>query len=143
MRRSICYCEPAAALAGEVNTWKFIFTPAANLPKGTKLKFDMDTKGRNIDWEIPDTDLKSDRNVIYAKLDSGKVIQAKKIQMPDLMAPQFEFTLPQELQAGKNFVIFVGAPGDSTQKKFQGPWEYGPNSCTKKALFSSNNRPFR
>src|SRR5947207_2102390 len=40
MRRSICYCEPAQALAGEYNTWNFVYTSSTSLPKGTKFKFD-------------------------------------------------------------------------------------------------------
>ena len=49
MRRSICYCEPASALAGEVRTWKFVYTTASHLPKGAKLRFDLESRGRPID----------------------------------------------------------------------------------------------
>ena len=58
MRRSICYCEPNYASAGESRTWKFIYTPSATLPKGTRLKFDLQSKGREIDWQIPSVNLK-------------------------------------------------------------------------------------
>lgn len=117
MRRSVCYCEPSTALAGEVNTWKFIYTSAVNLPKGTKLKFDLESKGRNIDWEIPTANLKDTSNVIYAKLDNGKILQAKEIDIPDSLAPHFEFTLTSELAAGKNFIIVIGSPRQDAGKK--------------------------
>lgn len=110
MRRSICYCEPAQAIAGEVSTWKFIYTTAVTLPKGTKLKFDIVSKGRGIDWEVPTADLKKASNVIYAKLDNGKQIQAKEIAVPDSFTPQYEFILPSELSIGANFTIYVGSP---------------------------------
>ncbi len=51
MRRSICHCEPAQALAGEINTWKFVYTLSSALPKGTVMRFDMLSDGRSIDWE--------------------------------------------------------------------------------------------
>lgn len=110
MRRSICYCEPTTATAGEANTWKFIYTSAVSLPKNTKLKFDLMSKGRDIDWEIPTANLKKSGNVIYAHTENGKVIQAKEVEIPDSFAPQYEFILPQALPAGSNFVIVVGHP---------------------------------
>lgn len=110
MRRSICYCEPSTAQAGEVNTWKFIYTTSVPLPKGTKLKFDLSTKGRDIDWEVPNTNLKSASNVIYARTDNGKVIQAKEIEVPESFTPNYEFVLPSAIDAGENFMIFIGSP---------------------------------
>ncbi len=53
MRRSNCDCEPNQGRAGEVNTWKFMYTTTTALTKGTRLKFDLQSKGRDIDWEIP------------------------------------------------------------------------------------------
>lgn len=111
MRRSICYCEPTAAKAGEVNTWKFIYTSATSLPKGTRLKFDMQSTGRDIDWEIPTANIKKGSNVIYAELDNRKIIQAKEIPSAQGFTPDFEFILPSALEAGSNFTIVVGAPG--------------------------------
>jgi len=115
MRRSICYCEPSSALAGEVGTWKFIYTSAVALPKNTRLKFDLMSKGRDIDWEVPTANLKKTRNVIYALLDNGKLLQAKEIEAPDRFTPQYEFVLPQELEAGSNFTIVAGAPKDDKE----------------------------
>lgn len=112
MRRSICYCEPNVAFAGEVNTWKFIYTSSISLPKGTKLKFDLFSKGRDIDWEIPTANLKKTSNVIFAQLENGKILQAKEIETPDSFVPQFEFTLTSELEAGSNFTIIVGSAKD-------------------------------
>ena len=58
MRRSICHCEPSYASAGEIRTWKFIYTPSNNLPKGARLKFDLQSKRREIDWQIPTSNLR-------------------------------------------------------------------------------------
>jgi len=118
MRRSICYCEPSHAVAGETGTWKFIFTPSAPLPKGTRLKFDLMSKGREIDWETPEANLKKSGGVIYAVLPQHKnrVIQAKEIEVPDSYVPQYEFILPVQVEAGRNIVIILGS-SDGTKKK--------------------------
>lgn len=114
MRRSICYSEPARAEAGEVNTWKFTYTPANPLPKGARLKLDIMSTGRDIDWELPTINLKEARNVIYAKMEGSKAIQAKEIEYEDRYNPDYEFILPAELEAGQPFTIFIGSPkGDS------------------------------
>lgn len=110
MRRSICYCEPNVALAGEVNTWKFIYTPSIDLPKGAKLKFDLQSKGRDIDWQIPTANPKKSNNIIYAELENRKTIPAKEIETPDSFVPSFEFVLPAKLDAGSTFTIVVGSP---------------------------------
>ena len=110
MRRSICYCDPAQAQAGEVNTWKFIYTTSVALPKGTRVKFDTLSKGRDIDWQIPSSNLKKTSNVIFAFTDNGKILQAKEIETPDSFAPVYEFILPSAIEVGGNFTIVVGSP---------------------------------
>lgn len=132
MRRSICYCEPAFAQAGEVNTWKFVYTAASPLPKGTRLKFDMVSKGRDIDWEIPSSNVKKAANVIYAKLDNGKMIIAKEIISSQNFTPDFEFILPVPLETGSNFTIFVGS---SDLKKAQ-------KNGNRAQTHSQRRRPF-
>lgn len=117
MRRSICYCEPAYAQAGKVNTWKFVYTSATNLPKGTRFKFDMLSKGRDIDWEIPSSNLKKGTNVIYAELENGKVIPAKEIASSDSFTPDFEFVLPTALEAGSNFTVVIGSADPKKAEK--------------------------
>lgn len=117
MRRSICYCEPNVVLAGEVNTWKFIFTPAVSLPKGTLLRFDLCSKGRTIDWQIPETNLKFTENVIYCLLENGKMLQARPIDLPQSFVPQYEFVLPQEVKAGSAITICIGAQKEKEAKK--------------------------
>ena len=109
MRRSICYCEPSQAIAGEINTWKFIYTTASSLPKGTRLRFDLVSDGRDIDWEIPSVNLKDGANVIYAKLDDDKIIQAHSVELPNRFAPIFEFVLPAKLETGSNIAIIIGS----------------------------------
>lgn len=110
MRRSICLADPHVAEAGEKNTWTFTYTPAQDLPKGTKLLFDLNSKGRDIDWEAPTVNLKAKGNVIYAVLDGKKVIPAKAVESKTSVVNNFEFVLPQEVEAGENVVIYVGAP---------------------------------
>lgn len=115
MRRSICFCEPNMITAGDVGTWKFIYTTAVSLPKGTRLKFDLGSKGRPIDWETPTVNLKKSGNVIYALLDNGKVLQAQEVDASKKFVPDYEFVLPQEIPAGGHVTIIMGAPKD--QKK--------------------------
>lgn len=118
MRRSICYSEPSTAMAGERNTWLFVYTTATPLSKGTKLKFDLQTKGRDIDWEVPTSNLKKTSNVLFGHLDNGKIIQAKEVESADSFTPQFEFVLPSDLPIGGNFSIVIGSPnGDPQQEK--------------------------
>lgn len=117
MRRSLCYCEPSHAQAGVVNTWKFIYTASTPLPKGTKLRFDMQTKGRGIDWEIPSTNSKKGSNSIYALQDSGKLIAVKEAESPESIAPVYDFSLPAPIAVGQNITIVVGAPQNTDPKK--------------------------
>ena len=112
MRRSICYCEPNQALAGETNTWKFIYTTANALPKGTRFRFDLQTKGRDIDWEIPSANLKESSNVIFGVMDNGKIVPAKTLEMANSYVPLFEFILPAPIAVGENFRIIMGSPKD-------------------------------
>lgn len=113
MRRSICYCEPAAALAGGTSTWKFVYTTASHLPKGTKLRFDLNSKGRHLDWQVPHTNLKEKGNLIWAEVIEGKPLAATAT--PNMPA-SFEFVLPQELKPGENFSIFIGSPNQDPKK---------------------------
>ncbi|MCB1082551.1 MAG: DUF3604 domain-containing protein, partial [Chlamydiia bacterium] len=117
MRRSISYTEPKAALAGETRTWKFIYTPANDLPKGARLKFDLCSKGRHCDWELPQTNPKSKKNLIWMDIPSKKGIGATEVAPPDSSLPQYEFTLPGEVKGGEEVVIYLGSPETSDQDK--------------------------
>ena len=110
MRRSISYAEPKVALAGEIKTWKFIYTPANDLPKGARLKFDLGSKGRKFDWEIPQTNLKNKKNLIWMVAGNKKALAAKEVAVSDSVLPQFEFTLPGDVKAGDPIMIMMGAP---------------------------------
>lgn len=132
MRRSICYCEPSHARAGEINTWKFIYTSAVNLPKGTRIRFDLGSKGRDIDWQIPTVNLKKTSNVIYAVLENGKQLMAKEIEISDSFTPQYEFILTSALEAGHNFTIVVGSPKAND----------GAKNGTKAQTNAQRRRPF-
>ena len=119
MRRSVCYSEPSVALAGSNSDWKFIYTPSVSLPKGTKLKFDLQSSGRLIDWEIPESDLSSDRNVIYGLAGENKPISAKMVNNPEHFIPQFEFVLTKKLDSGESFTVILGA-NPKKKKKSEG-----------------------
>ena len=108
MRRSICYSEPSVARAGQTATWKFHYTTATALPKGTRLKFDLQSKGRDIDWEVPGTRLDEDANVIYGELENGTILQAEEVETPDSIVPQFEFVLPSPLKVGEKVSMIMG-----------------------------------
>ena len=117
MRRSISYADPKTALAGETKTWKFIYTPANDLPKGARLKFDLSSKGRDFDWEIPQTNLKSKKNLIWMEIPSKKSFAGVEVPTPENSLPQFEFTLPGEVKAGEEISIFMGTPEADGQVK--------------------------
>ncbi|MDP1879649.1 MAG: DUF3604 domain-containing protein [Parachlamydiaceae bacterium] len=120
MRRSICYCEPAYALAGESKTWKFIFVLSSKLPKGARLKFDLQSNGREIDWEIPTVNMKKSENVIYALLPNGKILSPSEIEVQDSIVPQFEFVLGAPLNAGDTIMIIIGSKDLESPKKEKG-----------------------
>ncbi|MGD2170448.1 MAG: DUF3604 domain-containing protein [Chlamydiota bacterium] len=115
MRRSVGYCEPNFAYAGQMGTWKFVYTPATSLPKGTKLKFDLLTKSRPIDWQLPQTNVKKTENLIWGQLPNGKAFVAK--QEKGFSPAEYEFTLPLEVKAGETFMICIGTPGEDVEKK--------------------------
>ena len=116
MRRSITYTEPKMALAGEVNTWKFVYTPATDLIKGARLKFDLASIGREFDWQIPETNLKLKKNLIWLELPSKKSVAATLIAPPDKGHTQFEFTLPSDVKSGESLTIFMGSPDSSSSE---------------------------
>jgi hypothetical protein len=126
MRRSLCTCEPHYALAGDLGTWKFVYTPATALPKGTKLRFDLHSEGRPSDWEIPQTDLKEKGNLIWAEPFNQKPLVAKSVG-----SSSFEFVLPIDLKATEPFSIFIGTPDKNGTKK--------GNGCQK---VTQRRRPF-
>jgi hypothetical protein len=111
MRRSICFTEPTTALAGERGTWRFVVTPTVNLPKGTLLKFDLVSRGRLIDWQVPEVAPKNQSNMIWMEIEGLKTpIPAKAVPIPKNPVPQFEFALPKEVPAGKKITIALGTP---------------------------------
>lgn len=116
MRRSICISEPNVALAGQVKTWKFSYTPSATLPEGTKLKFDLMMANRPSDWQIPGSDLSSKENVLWLQLPNGEQIEAEELEFPSQYAPSFEFVLPEEVEAGEPLEFFMGSPEGDPEK---------------------------
>lgn len=117
MRRSICVSEPTFTFAGESTTWKFSYITATSLPKGTRFKFDLLSKGRDIDWELPQTNPKTKKNLIWAELPDGKVVAAQVITLPDALTPSFGFTLPSEIKAGDPFTIYMGSSDKTKQQQ--------------------------
>ncbi|WP_201456717.1 DUF3604 domain-containing protein [Chlamydia sp. 17-3921] len=133
MRRSICYLNPSIARAGQISTWKFLYSLTTPLPAGTKLKFDLAGSGKPSDWESPSTDISQPNNVIYAEMPGGEILQATAIPVKLSSVPQFEFTLPYELEPGENFVIILGPSPNHPQTDAAG------NGAQ---LFAQRRRPF-
>lgn len=117
MRRSICFIEPAHALAGERNTWRFVYTTSVALPKGTIVRFDLGSKGRSIDWEIPTANLKEKAHLIWLEDSHGKILSAKETEREDTIVPFFDFKLAGECKAGESFTICLGCMDPSKSKK--------------------------
>jgi len=116
MRRSICYTEPHSISAGDVSTWKFCYTTSISLPKGTRLKFDLLSNGRDTDWEIPQSNPKDKKNMIWAEMPDGKALAAKEVDT-DKHTPSFEFVLTAEVKTGENFTILLGTPEKSREEQ--------------------------
>jgi len=135
MRRSICTCEPAVALAGEYRTWKFIFTPSTALPEGTQLLFDINSHGRPIDWEVPTTDIKEGENVVYAKTEKGKPIEAEEIVDGNEIVPKFRFTLPSKVPGGTPITIYMGDPKEKKWKENEKGTQAQTNSQRRRPFY--------
>lgn len=110
MRRSISLIDPQITHAGENRVWKFIYTPSSQLPKGTRLRFDLLSRGRSIDWEMPSAK-KGDPKGIFAYTHPSKVIPAKEVLLKNAVTPCYEFTLPAAIPAGTPLTIQLGADG--------------------------------
>ncbi|NGX30703.1 MAG: hypothetical protein K940chlam8_00052 [Chlamydiae bacterium] len=134
MRRSILICEPNIAFSGQSKTWRFKYTTAHNLAKGAKLRFDLNSKGRSIDWEIPSSNLKNKHNVIYMILPNGKILEANMVQKKDSILELFEFVLPIEVKTTQMLIICIGLPPKSKKN----PDEEG-NLCQ---TLTQRRRPF-
>lgn len=117
MRRPICLIEPSVSYAGEISNWKFTYTASSNLPKGTRIKFDLQSKGRVLDWQIPDTNVKAKGNLIWAVLPNEKTLQAKPLLSKESPVPDFEFILPSEIKAGEEFIICLGTPEEKKHRE--------------------------
>ena len=130
MRRSLCQTQPSFALAGQIRTWKFLYTTASSLPEGTKLKFDMMMQARPTDWEIPESDPSEKENRIWMKLPDETEVFAEEVYLPNQYAPSFEFTLPAEVEAGEVIEILLGSP------------EKGEDLGSRAQLITGRRRPF-
>lgn len=105
MRRSICYCEPTLAFTGQVSNWKFFYTTATALPKGSVLRFNVLSQGRISDWQIPEISPLEKKNRIWLQTPEGKSISAKKGDSSSV----FEFFLTSDVKAGETLVIIIGS----------------------------------
>lgn len=108
MRRSLCVVEPSIVTAAHVCNYSFIYTTAATLPKGTKLKFDLLSKGRMIDWQIPTAEAKSKKNAIWLEVGDLTPVWAKEVAGEE-QSTAFEFVLPCEVKIGESFRINIGS----------------------------------
>lgn len=109
MRRSICFTEPKYVFAGQTTTIKFVYSPANNLPKGSRLKFDPLSKGKEIDWEIPQAGTKGSGCPLTLLMPQGTIVSPKAIQGKSKICPQYEFVLPHEVKAGEEVCIYMGS----------------------------------
>ena len=114
MRRSVAYTEPKKAYAGQVNTWKFVYSPATPLQKGTRFKFDIGSFGRDFEWVIPETGSRKKSNLIWMATNEKKMIPATAVMDDTHHRPLFEFVLPHDLEEGENVCIFMGSPDPAT-----------------------------
>jgi hypothetical protein len=119
MRRSICTTDPHYAVAGERRTWRFLYTTANNLPKNSKLTFEVQSTTKPIDWEIPQTDLKKKQNLIWLQLPNQKIVGANKIQDLKTLFTNYEFTLPVDVKPGEAITICIGALDDNEKNANQ------------------------
>ncbi len=94
MRRALCICHPHHVMAGQKGNWKFSYTPADSLPKGTLLEFDLGSLGTEGEWEIPEV----------GQL-SAVIGDSKKIAFKKTGDSIFSCQLPQELKAGMTLLI--------------------------------------
>lgn len=120
MRRSISLCEPSFCYTGQMRTWKFHHTTAADLPKGTRLRFDLLTQGRSIDWAHPETKLTKGTNRIYLKLPNQKLVEAQEHWIADSLVPVYDFTLPCKIDAEQTFTIVMGSYKGSSKDEPEG-----------------------
>lgn len=128
MRRSLCVVQPAVVTAANVGNYSFIYTTAAVLPKGTKLKFDLLSKGRAIDWQIPSVEPKSKQNSIWLEVENQNPVWAKEVAGEEI-STAFEFVLPSELKVGESFSINIGSFS-------------GKEGSTRAQTFIQRRRPF-
>jgi len=117
MRRAICYSEPKYALAGQVNNWKFHYQCSTALPKGTKLKFDLLSRGRDIDWEIPEAGARKKQNTIWLESETTGVVHPEQLEHDGTKLPLYEFVLPKDLNEDDVFTIVMGCPDPSKAKE--------------------------
>lgn len=108
MRRSINVSNPSFCYAGQMLTWRFCHTTAVELPKGARLRFDLLTYGRAIDWTQPSADLTKGKDRIYLELPNGKKIAAKEQNIADAQVPVYEFTLPNKVKVEETLTIVMG-----------------------------------
>jgi hypothetical protein len=108
MPRSVSYCEPKSAYAGDIGHFKFIHITGVPLPAKTKLRFDLDTFGRPCDLEIPQTNPKKAAKLIYLELPNGKTAPAQAIVEKDKPA-LFDFILPIDVEIGEQITIHIGS----------------------------------
>jgi len=128
MRRSICYCDPKGATAGEHNTWHFIYTTSVALPKGTKVKFDLNSKGRDIDWQLPSATLKAGTNVIYLHLE-GKKPEAVRDELKAMHGKLVaERSIEYARSDGSKWKLTVA---DVLARKASFEISYNPNDCAE------------
>lgn len=109
MRRSLCYANPKFAIAGKKQNYSFVYQPGSDLPKGTKLKFDLVSLGRDTDWELPQCGARRKQNVIWLESEATGIIHAEQLEHDGKLLGAYEFTLTDTISQDTPLTIHMGS----------------------------------
>ncbi len=118
MRQSIAVCLPARCYAGDLGSFHFVYTSAHSIPEGSKLRFDLLSHGSETEWELPQTDLKRKKNLIWIEMEDKKIVGASIVEGAE-KEKLYEFRLPSEVKKGESFTIILGSPSDGDGNRCQ------------------------
>lgn len=109
IKTSNCIAFPSIALAGEKQTWQFIFVTATTIPENTIFRFDILSQGKPGEWQIPDHSPSAKQNAIWMSLSDNAIIFPQRV-IQTKSSYQYAFQLSYAIAAGKKCTIFLGSP---------------------------------
>ena len=112
MKRSICIVEPKYATAGEKGNWLFTYISPIALPENTQLKIILGTRGKEEEWQVPETSFKRKKNILSAEA-SGIKIEGKQ-SISENLHFEYTFTLPKKIKAEDPIYFHLGAADRET-----------------------------